>query len=448
MVTPGQKEVKELHYFSSDPNKVNRHVLDLFIHDERYIYIATDGGGLYVYDLRNGDCRVFTMKDGLPSNTVTSVTPDNLGRLWFATDRGMSFAHLNELDKIFNVNYCYGLQREYSHGAAINLADGNLLFGSEAGAVVINPHYVHKLNYTTDLRFTGLSCNNDDPELFNEQVAKMFDERKLSLSYQQRTFELYIESINLRYQFDIAYQYKVGDNNWSPLSTQQYIRFVNLEPGTHRLIVRAVSKTSHIVLDEQELAINISRPWWNSWWMWCIYISLVALLFYGVLWTYGLHTRYMRLVVSSLEQDNEDKAITSQPAQKQEEVESQVSTAKEHQPDGCEECENATVSKQNAAFVKIVTQHILNHISDTEFTIDRLCREMAMSRTMFYVKLKSYTGKSPQEFIRIVRLERAAVLLRAGNHVANVAEEVGFDNAKYFSTAFKKYFGTSPSKFK
>lgn len=134
--------------------------------------------------------------------------------------------------------------------------------------------------------------------------------------------------------------------------------------------------------------------------------------------------------------------------QKQEEVESQVSTVKEPGTDGCEEYENATVSKQNAAFVEIVTQHILNHISDIEFTIDCLCREMAMSRTMFYVKLKSYTRKSPQEFILIVRLERAAVLLRAGNNVGNVAEDVGFDNAKYFSTAFKKDFGISPSKFK
>ena len=71
-----------------------------------------------------------------------------------------------------------------------------------------------------------------------------------------------------------------------------------------------------------------------------------------------------------------------------------------------------------------------------------------MSRTMFYVKLKSYTGKSPQEFIRVVRLERAAVLLRAGHHVGDVAVEVGYDNAKYFSTSFKKYFGVSPSKYK
>lgn len=149
---------------------------------------------------------------------------------------------------------------------------------------MINPHYVHKLNYTVDLRFTRVSCNNSDSEQFNEQVAKMLDERVLSLSYQQCNFELYIESINLRYQFNIAYQYKVGDDNWSPITTQQYIRFVNLEPGTHRLIARAVSKTSHIVLDEQEIIINISHPWWNSKWMWCIYISLVTLLFYGAWW--------------------------------------------------------------------------------------------------------------------------------------------------------------------
>lgn len=445
IVTPGQTEVKELPYFSSDPNQVNRYVLDLFIHDERYIDIATDGGGLYVYDLRNGNCRQFTMKDGLPSNTVTSVTQDNLGRLWFATDRGMSFAYPDSLGKIINVNYHYGLQRGYSHGAAINLLNGNLLFGSEAGAVVVNPHYVQQYNYTVNLRFMGVNCNDNDSEQFNEQAAKMLGEGKLSLSYQQRTFELYIESINLRYQFDITYQYRVGNGSWNPLTTQQYIRFVNLEPGTHHLIVRAVSKANRVVLGEQKLVITISRPWWNSWWMWCIYSSLIVLLFYGAWWTYGLHTRYMRLVVSALEQDN---TATSQSEQKQDEVKLDISTDKEIQLDDCKECDTATITKQNSAFVDTVIKHLLKHISDSEFTIDCLCREMAMSRTMFYVRLKSYTGKSPQEFIRVVRLERAAVLLRSGHHVGKVAGEVGFDNSKYFSTAFKKYFGISPSKFK
>lgn len=447
IVTPGQKAVKELPYSQSSTSQVNRYVLDLFIYDERYINIATNGGGLYVYDLRTGKCRQFTMKNGLPSNVVTSVTQDELGRLWLATDRGLSFAYFGSLDKIISVNYHYGAQREYSQGAAFNLQDGKLLFGSVEGAVVIDPHYVQEHNYTAKLRFTGISCN-DDSEEFNGQVAKMLGERKLKLSYRQRTFELYIESINLRYQFDIAYQYKVGDGSWSQLSTQQYIRFVNLEPGTHHLTVRAVSKANRIVLDEQKLTIIIGRPWWNSWWMWCVYIALIALLFYGALWTYGLHTRYMRLVVNSVGSGNEKDLQASLPEQKQDKAVQLISANKELQLDGNKDDAAATAEKENTAFVDIVTKLILDNISDSGFTIDRLCKEMAMSRTMFYVKLKSYTGKSPQEFIRIVRLERAAVLLRSGHKVGNVAEEVGFDNAKYFSTAFKKYFGVSPSKYR
>lgn len=455
VVTPGDKRLKQLAYFSSDFNQANRYVLDIFIHDERYIDIATYGGGLYVYDLRTGNCRQLTMKDGLPSNTVTSVTQDDLGRLWIATDRGLSFAHPDSLDKIINVNYHYGLQREYSYGAAVNLQNGNLLFGSEAGAVMVNPHYIQQHNYKVSLRFTGVSCNDSDSEKFKERAAKMLDEGKLSLSYGQRTFELYFESINLRYQFDIAYQYRVGNGSWSPLTTQQYIRFVNLEPGKHQLTVRAVSKSNNVVLGERNLAITISRPWWNSWWMWSIYILFIVALFYGAWWTYGLHTRYMRLVVSALEQDEEEAAETLQSGRNQEAV-TDIPTDTEHNPEGCKETDadpseevNAeTDTKQNSDFVDTVTKLLLNHISDSEFNIDRLCREMAMSRTMFYVKLKSYTGKSPQEFIRVVRLERAAVLLRAGHHVGDVAGEVGYDNAKYFSTSFKKYFGVSPSKYK
>lgn len=105
-------------------------------------------------------------------------------------------------------------------------------------------------------------------------------------------------------------------------------------------------------------------------------------------------------------------------------------------------------TKQKADFINQVTKHLLLHISDSEYSINHLCGDMAMSRTMFYLKLKSYTGQSPREFVRIFRLDHAAVLLRCGHCVSDVAAEVGFGNTKYFSTAFKKYFGISPSKFK
>lgn len=93
------------------------------------------------------------------------------------------------------------------------------------------------------------------------------------------------------------------------------------------------------------------------------------------------------------------------------------------------------------------TRLVLSHLSDTDFNIDRLCREMAMSRTLFYGKLKTLTGQSPQDFMRLIRLEQAALFLKQGDSVLDVSVKAGFVNVKYFSTVFKKHFGVSPSKY-
>lgn len=105
---------------------------------------------------------------------------------------------------------------------------------------------------------------------------------------------------------------------------------------------------------------------------------------------YELHTKYMRLVVSSPDVNQNRLRVADEL------------------PDGKKEGERDQ-------FIDKTTRLIVEHLADSDFTIDRLCREMAMSRTLFYVKLKSYTGKSPQDFIRIIRLERSAALLRNGS---------------------------------
>ena len=99
------------------------------------------------------------------------------------------------------------------------------------------------------------------------------------------------------------------------------------------------------------------------------------------------------------------------------------------------------------AFVEKATRLILDNLSDTDFTIGRLCREMAMSRTLFYGRLKTLTGQGPQDFIRLIRLEQAAQYLKQGDSVLDVSVKTGFVNVKYFSTVFKKHFGVSPSKY-
>lgn len=83
-----------------------------------------------------------------------------------------------------------------------------------------------------------------------------------------------------------------------------------------------------------------------------------------------------------------------------------------------------------------------------DFSIDSLAMEMAMSRSVFFKKIKSLTGQNPQEFIRDLKMKRAGALLRDTKYsIGEVAYLTGYPNAKYFSTAFKKYYGTSPSAF-
>jgi AraC-like DNA-binding protein len=162
-------------------------------------------------------------------------------------------------------------------------------------------------------------------------------------------------------------------------------------------------------------------------------VALVVLAFYGAWRVYQLHSKYMRLVLSS-------PSVTGDGIEK---------AANENLPSSADEAEAPAVVEEgeSQAFIEKVTRIVVENLSDTDFNIDRLCREMAMSRTLFYIKLKSFTGKSPQDFIRVIRLERAASLLRSGRSVADTATVTGFDNAKYFSTVFKKYFGVSPSKY-
>ena len=115
--------------------------------------------------------------------------------------------------------------------------------------------------------------------------------------------------------------------------------------------------------------------------------------------------------------------------------------------DSYENVEEAVLNPQDQAFVDKATHLVLANLSDTDFNIDRLCREMAMSRTLFYGRLKTLTGQSPQDFMRLIRLEQAAIFLKQGDSVLDVSVKAGFLNVKYFSTVFKKHFGVSPSKY-
>lgn len=108
-----------------------------------------------------------------------------------------------------------------------------------------------------------------------------------------------------------------------------------------------------------------------------------------------------------------------------------------------------TITSLDEKLITRAIEYVEKNIDRSELSVEELSHELGMSRVHLYKKLTSITGKTPVEFIRVLRLKRAAQLLRESQlNVSEIAYTVGFNNPKYFSKYFKEEFGILPSEYK
>ena len=107
------------------------------------------------------------------------------------------------------------------------------------------------------------------------------------------------------------------------------------------------------------------------------------------------------------------------------------------------------IRSMDEEFITKAVKVVEDNIANAEFTVEELSSEMAMSRMYLYKKLLSLTGKTPVEFIRIIRMRRAASLLgKSQLTVSEIAYQVGFNNPKYFAKLFKEEFKVLPTEYR
>jgi len=106
------------------------------------------------------------------------------------------------------------------------------------------------------------------------------------------------------------------------------------------------------------------------------------------------------------------------------------------------------VESTDEKFIRHALELVEKNMANPDFSVEEMSRELFISRVALYKKILSLTGKTPIEFIRNVRLKRAAQLLEKHQFtVAEIAYEVGFNNPKYFARYFKAEFGVLPSAY-
>lgn len=118
----------------------------------------------------------------------------------------------------------------------------------------------------------------------------------------------------------------------------------------------------------------------------------------------------------------------------------------------CHEGFRSTISirhlnNADETFVTLLLDFAEQNLSNGNYTIDNLCKDIGVSRAQLYRRITSLTGRAPNDLLRDLRMEKAASLLkrRAGN-ISEVALEVGYNNPSYFSKCFADKYGCMPSE--
>lgn len=106
------------------------------------------------------------------------------------------------------------------------------------------------------------------------------------------------------------------------------------------------------------------------------------------------------------------------------------------------------IAKKDKLFIDRLNNEIEKHLQDINFSIDILSEFMNMSRSNFYRKIKSISGMSPNDYLKTIRLKKAAELLLSQEFRINeVYEQAGFSSSSYFAKCFKEQFGMLPREF-
>ncbi|MDR0938712.1 MAG: response regulator [Mediterranea sp.] len=266
---------------------VSAYIIAMLFNSDGTVWLGTEGGGLNRYDPGDGKVVTLTTREGLPSNDIYGLLRDDRGRLWVSTGKGI--AVVDSL-RVSNINYVGDIDKEYNKSSLARLRDGEFVFGSTDGAVFIMPLAISTTDYQAPLRFTGLTVDYSDEgerAALAPSIHRMVANGSARLDYRHNSFDLTFESINYRYQRDIAYQYMLEgyDKDWSEPSADGRARYTKVSPGDYVFRVRSLRRSSGKGITEATLAIEVTRPWWNSWWAWTFYVAMALALLYFA-WRY------------------------------------------------------------------------------------------------------------------------------------------------------------------
>jgi len=392
----------------------NNDIYTLFRDQTGQIWVGAFGGGLQRL-IETEDAGIsfepLGVREGLRNDVIFSTTEDLHGRLWFATEMGLS-CYNYQTGRIRNFDHYDGIpQVQMEEASAMCCSDGHLWIGTKQGILTFSPEQLEssKTHYRTFI----LEVITDNRP-YDGSMAIPYSEN-ITLEHDQNSLSIEFAGLKYQDQAQLSYRYHLEgyDRDWHYAGNHRIVSYNELPPGKYTFVVEAIDDANPTLQSSARMTIHILPPWWATWWAYLIYLCIAALIAWLIIRTILQMNRMRNEVYIS----QRLAKLTSKPDEGDE-------------------------------FIDKLHRIIRQNISNSDFNIDNMASEMGLSRSAFYKKVKGQTGFAPVDLIKEFRLSHAAELLQTTNHsITEVAYRSGFKDPGYFGKCFRKRYGMSPREY-
>lgn len=373
------------------------------------LWLGTLKEGLYCFDTNTNTFEHYNQADGLPDNTIYSIYSDRDSNLWLSTTTGII--------RILNVNPDSGLSREAirymsrlpgKENAELNWnahyqnrSTGEIFLGGTQGLVSYFPDKFEFNTFSPTPFITSINVNGRQVNCRNPEANYSF-KNSLQIEFSASHFASPLQN-KFRYRLvgvDSVWKYANSDERQAVYS--------DLFPGEYQFELSACSYHGQWSKTTYSYKINIAPTWWSL-------RLLFVFIFMVLVVVIGIAARYIK-------RKNHEKIPNSE--------------------------NEIPIHHSDTPFINHAKEIIQRYMSNPDFDNDLFVKEMGMSRSGVYLRLRQTCGKSVSEFIREQRLQYAAGLLTESSlSVSEVAYKSGFKDPSNFSRYFKTYYGISPSEY-
>lgn len=252
-----------------------------------FILIGTQGKGLIIYDRSSEKIFPVTEAQGLPNNTIYGILEDKQGYLWLSTNKGLCRFRLPQNPSSINQSHFNvftsqdGLQsNEFNTGAWYAGSDGMLFFGGVKGLNFFNPSNFIKTSQEIPVAITQVNIKNNP---FNSDTVISYKKR-LQLKYHENSVSFNYAGLDFLSRTGLQYLYRLTgyDDDWINAGNRTYAAYTNLSPGSYQFEVKTFNQTTNGYGPITHLAIQITPPYWQTWW----FIISGIFLFIAALYTF------------------------------------------------------------------------------------------------------------------------------------------------------------------